>query len=550
MTSAEVATAIAEALRAGGGDTVFGMPGGGNNLDLVGAVEAAGMRFVLTHAETPAAIMAGAYADLTGRPTACLVTRGPGAASAVNGAANALLDRHPVLLVTDAVSSVDYGRIAHQRLDQRALLAPVTKWSATVGTEGAAGTAAHAVTTAMEPPRGCVHLDVDPSAASTPPASPTVRSGPADPDLDRAVSMLRRARRPLVLLGVGARDHVERVRDLVTACGAPALATYRAKGVVPDSWPSAAGTFTGGTSEAPLIEASDLLVMIGVDSVELIPNPWTYTVPVLSIAAWPETSPYAAVDLELVGPVDELMGLCVRHLRAAGWEPDAGNRHRDSELARLLAAGPAPADGLSPQDVVRRVRRASPAGTTATVDAGAHMLPSMSLWSTEAPEEVLISSGLATMGYALPASIGAALARPGHRVVVLTGDGGLGMCVGELETLSRHRLPVTVVVFNDARLSLIAIKARPEGHGGEGAVSYTPTDFARVAQGYGLLGVAADSPERLDAALATALTHEGPSLVDVRVNPSAYPAILDVIRGPRSADELLPPLSAGHRAGS
>ncbi len=132
------------------------------------------------------------------------------------------------------------------------------------------------------------------------------------------------------------------------------------------------------------------------------------------------------------------------------WAASAGNDHRDAEQARLLAAGPAPVDGLSPQAVVQRARAVAPEGTIATVDAGAHMLCAMSLWAAESPDETVISSGLATMGYALPAAIAAALARPGRRVVCFTGDGGLGMCIGELETLRRLGLPVTIVVFNDA----------------------------------------------------------------------------------------------------
>jgi acetolactate synthase-1/2/3 large subunit len=111
------------------------------------------------------------------------------------------------------------------------------------------------------------------------------------------------------------------------------------------------------------------------------------------------------------------------------------------------------------------------------------MLPSMSLWSVENVDEVLISSGLATMGYALPAAIGAALARPEQRIVCFTGDGGLGMCLGELETIVRLGLRITIVLFNDARLSLIAIKAKPEGNGGDNAIGYAGTDFAAVAAG-------------------------------------------------------------------
>jgi acetolactate synthase-1/2/3 large subunit len=541
MSSIEVSAAIVDALREAGADTVFGIPGGGNNLDFIGAVEAAGMRFVLAHAETPAAMMAGAYADLTGRPSACVLTRGPGAASAVNGVANALLERQPMVVVTDAVSSADYERIAHQRLDQRTLFAQVTKWSATAGTDAQA-VSAHAVATATRPPCGPVHLDFDPTAPSTPVPAVAPATVVCDADLNYATRLLAGSRRPVVLLGVGARGHEVDVRALLESSSVPVLMTYRAKGVVPDSWPNAAGLLTGATTEAPLLEAADLIVMIGVDTVEFFPNPWPYAAPVLSIASWAETNSYLTIDVELVGEVDKLVRHVAEHWPTTTWVADAGNRHRDFELQRLLVAGPAPVHGLAPQAVVLRARAAAPVGTIATVDAGAHMLPAMCLWPTEANDEVLISSGLATMGYAVPAAIGAALARPGRRVVALTGDGGLGMCVGELETIRRLDLPITVVVFNDARLSLIAIKAKPDGNGGEGAVAYTATDFAQVGEGYGLLGLRVETLEQLDDALTTAIAHEGPSLVDVRVDPSAYREILAVIRGARDPEESRPQL--------
>ncbi len=511
------------------------MPGGGNNLDFIGAAEAAGMRFVLAHAETPAAMMAAVYADLTGTPAVCLVTRGPGAASAVNGVANAMLDRQQLVLVTDAVGSADKARIAHQRLDQGALLTPVTKWSAVAGGGDAVATVEHALTTAMSHPRGPVHLDFDPTAESTqvPPPVDTQPPLHAD-DLDRVARLLQSAHRPVVLVGGGARSLAGPVRALLQDTAVPALMTYRGKGVVPDSWPNAAGMLTGATTEAPLLEAADLIVLIGVDSVELIPSQWPYPAPVVSIASWPETSPYLQVEVELVGDVGKLVAHLAEHWPTTTWPPTAGNDHRDAELALLLDAGPDRTEGVSPQDVVRRTRHAAPPGTIATVDAGAHMLPAMSLWAAEDVEETLVSSGLATMGFAVPAAIGAALARPGRRVVCFTGDGGLGMSLGELETIRRLDLPVTLVVFNDSRLSLIAIKAKPQGNGGDNAIGYERTDFAAVARGYGLAGDRVSSVAQLDAVLGAAFERTGPSLVDVQVDPRGYPQILAAIRGPRS----------------
>ena len=149
-------------------------------------------------------------------------------------------------------------------------------------------------------------------------------------------------------------------------------------------------------------------------------------------------------------------------------------------LARAAATATAPGT-LAPQQVAAVARAHTPAGTIATVDAGAHMLAVMPLWEVDEPGRLLISSGLATMGFALPAAIAAALCAPGQPVVAFTGDGGLGMTLAEIETAVRLRLRIVVIVFNDAALSLIKIKQRPAGQGGAEAVDYGPVSFAGVA---------------------------------------------------------------------
>lgn len=132
------------------------------------------------------------------------------------------------------------------------------------------------------------------------------------------------------------------------------------------------------------------------------------------------------------------------------------------------------------------------------------------------------------MGYAVPAAIGAALARPDERVYCFVGDGGLQMCLGELETIARLGLSITVVVFNDRTLSLIKAKQRSEGHGGLAAVQYAETDFAMVAAGMGI----GSTVVRTEAELAAALTgsESGPLLLDVRVNADSYRHVIEVVR--------------------
>lgn len=546
---AVLAERLAAALARSGATTVFGLPGGGPNLELVGAAQRHGLGFVLAHAETSAAVMASTHGLLTGTPTPVVVTRGPGVASVVNGAAQATLDRYPLVVVTDTVPAADAVRVAHQRLDQRALLAPVVAAGATIGPATPDADLDALLSVAVRWPFGAVHLDVD--ATATPPSgvpSAVASEMPSEQTQDdaawqAAADLLAAARRPVVVAGAEAAAQPGTARAL-EALGVPVLTTYQAVGLVPTEGPLHAGLFTGGALEAPVLAAADLVLAVGLDLVEPIPGRWSYPAPVVRLSAVPPVSTYlpVAVDLVVADLGAALLGLLGRSGRPAGGGGQAGQDSvamREAARARLRQAATAPSaagvgapagPGLDPLALVDGLVARRPDPLTVTVDAGAHFLAVMPFWPVAVPHRLLISNGLATMGFALPAAIGAALARPGEPVLALTGDGGLSMVLGELETLARLALPVTVVVFDDSALSPIEIKQR-EGHGGPDAVRYAGTDFAAVARGCGLEAVRVDSAAGLDAVLADPQGWRRPRVVDVRIDPGAYRHLLAVTRG-------------------
>jgi acetolactate synthase-1/2/3 large subunit len=213
------------------------------------------------------------------------------------------------------------------------------------------------------------------------------------------------------------------------------------------------------------------------------------------------------------------------------WPPGVGQIARTQAALRLSETAAARPGLLSPVQVVAIARSQVPPETVVTVDAGAHMLAVMPLWEVTEPRRLLISSGLATMGFALPAAIAAALCAPARLVVAFTGDGGLGMTLAEIETAARLRLRIAVVVFNDGALSLIKIKQRPAGQGGAEAVDFGPVSYARAAQALGAEAVAVSTEQELAAALSDASGRDGPTIIDVQVDPAAYPAIMDLSRG-------------------
>jgi acetolactate synthase I/II/III large subunit len=530
-----MASDLVTALAAAGTRLVFGLPGGGSNLDVVGAAERGGLRFVLTHGETAAATMAGVAAELTGVPGACVFTRGPGVASAVNGVAQALLDRQPIVVISDCVEDAERDRVSHQRIDQQALMSTVTKASLRYGPADV-DVPARAVDLARRGRPGPVHLDFDPTATGRSDAVLGVLAEPApDGGLANVADLLGRARRPVVIAGVGARGSrlTDALARLVATHDIPVLTTYKARGVISDRSPNAAGVATGATAEAPLLEAADVIIGIGLDPVELIPAPWPYPAPIVLLGSWAiDDSAYFGDRLagEVVGDLPALVDMLAEVVRS-DWQRGDAHEHRTRALDAIRAAVVTDPDGLTPQEVVTIARQVAPAGTIATIDAGAHMLPAVPLWEVEAPGELLISNGLATMGFSLPAAIAAALVEPSRHVVCFTGDGGLGIALAELETLARLTGNVIVVVFNDASLSLIAIKQSPADQGGPAAVSYARTDFAAVAAAFGIHADRARDPATYRTAFQAALRRDGPSLLDVAVDPSAYPAILAAIRG-------------------
>jgi len=529
-----VADVLIEGLRQAGVQRLFGVPGGGSNLELLEAARVQGLPFVLCHQEAAACIMAAVTGELTGAPGAVLSTLGPGVTASANGLAHALLDRSPLLYLSDRHPAGVLAFATHQALDHEALLGAIVKDSLTVTAESAGDQVARAVQLALAQPRGPVHLDLpadiasQPSPPTAPRPTPGAPSSPSVADLDRAADMIRRAKRPVVLAGLQCRGEDSKwLRALVEALPAPVLTTYKAKGAVPDPHPLALGVFTNGVLEEPAVGRADLIITFGLDTVELIPRRWSYTAPVLSLVRAPSRG-YFSPAHEVVGELGVILEELAPRLQQhhADWDVVEIERLRRERLRALEIR----VSGLAPHRICQIAREMTPAGTIATVDAGAHMFPAAEYWQAVEPGEFLISNGLATMGFALPAAIAAQLACPERRVLCLTGDGGLMMVAAELETAARLQLPITVVVFNDAALSLIAIKQEQKGYEGI-SMRYAGPDPAALARAFDMPARTVTDEPGFAAALAASLATASPTLIDARIDPSGYREMLEIVRG-------------------
>ena len=305
---------------------------------------------------------------------------------------------------------------------------------------------------------------------------------------------------------------------LAEQLGAPVLVTSKCKGVIPEDHPLRAGCIIGGLIERKLVMQSDLIVAIGLDAVELQPKPWPYDIPVIALSPTPSLDALVPARLEVIGDLKPLLARLAEWCApGSGWGEKAAATFR-REVSDALNT---PSRGLSPQRAMEVARAVLPRDTIATCDAGASRLLVVQKWQAYGPREFLTSNGLGSMGYAVPGALGARLAWPDRPVVAFTGDGGFLMAVAELQTSAREKLPITIVVFDDAEIGLIRVKQEIKGiplHG----VQLGGCDWEKIAQGFGADGTVVETEHGLGDALAAAARSARTTVIGVRIDGSGY----------------------------
>jgi len=352
--------------------------------------------------------------------------------------------------------------------------------------------------------------------------------GPDRADLKPALDMLSRAKRPILIAGLGvywAGASAEFVA-FAERLGAPVLTTTKCKGMIPEDHPLRAGCIIGGLIERKLVMQSDLIITVGLDAVELQPKPWPYTLPVLALSSVPSLDALVPADPEIIGDLKALLaGLSQWAPEGSNWGEKSARAFRDEVRDALNT----PSTGLSPQRTMEVARAVLPRGTIATCDAGASRLLVVQKWESYGPREFLTSNGLASMGYAVPGALAARMARPDRPVVAFTGDGGFLMTIAELQTAQREGLPIIVLVFDDREIGLIRVKQEIKGiplHG----VQLGGVDWEKLAQSFGADGVVVETEQALANALKTALQSNRTTVIGVRIDASGYVAQFNALR--------------------
>jgi acetolactate synthase-1/2/3 large subunit len=347
----------------------------------------------------------------------------------------------------------------------------------------------------------------------------------SDPALADLPKRLRAARKPVVLAGIAAqRAGAHRaLARLAETAGLPVVVAPMSKGVLAEDHAYYAGTLDMACNAFmwDFLKGCDLLLAVGFDAVELI-KPWQLSVPTVHIDATPNTDQIYPAEVELVGDIGAILeGIASAWQGAAKWDAAEVRRHREALRAAYYAGRVT--GKLNPTDVVDAVREALPRDAIATTDVGSHKLLVGQGWTTYEPRSVLMTNGLSSMGYSLPAAITAKLLHPERPVVCFVGDGGLAMVQGELRLASSLGLDPLVVVFCDNSLNRIEIKQANRNYPSWGTL-IEATDLAQLAPAMGCEGAMVDSAAALQKLLAGARPKDRPLVIGARIDPAQYAA--------------------------
>lgn len=532
-----VTDVMAETMVNWGVTTVFGMVGH-SNLGLADAlrrqVNDGRMRYYGIRHEGAAAFAASGYAKLTGTPAACLTIAGPGATNLLTGLWDAKVDRAPVLALTGQVDVQVLGPGAFQEIDLASAFQAVSAFSQTV-----LHTSRHAELMSLAAKNALVKHDVAhlifPDDVQTLPAeegaeagSPDGRMGdpclaPSPDSVAKALHKIRAAKRPIIIVGFGARGHMDRIIDFAELLGCPVLTTFKAKGLIPDTHPLAAGVL--GRSGTPIaswfMNECDLIIALG--SSFSNHTGIEKSKPIIQIDFDPmHLGKFHPVDLPVLGEIGESLRLiqgALGEVEAEDQRDEIAERWRIWREEKRSRVVDDRGHGLSSARVFEALSRLAPQDAVIAVDVGNNTY-SFGRYFEPCGQSVLMSGYLGSIGFALPAALGAWAAtqdqpeHAGRKVISISGDGGFGQYMAEFNTAVKYGMNITHILLNNSELGKIS-KEQKAGQWPVWETNLTNPSFAAYARLCGGYGHRVTDGEDLDAAITEALAQDGPALVEI-----------------------------------
>lgn len=543
------AQAMVRMLQAHGVKHIFGLCGD-TTLPFYDAMRGLdhGMTHVLTRDERSATYMADAYSRVTGRVGVAEGPSGGGATYILPGLIEASESSYAVLGITTDVSVASYGRYPLTEVDQEALMRPLTKWNTVIRRADHIPRMVRQAFRAMTTGRsGAAHLGLpydiqydavpeaeiwaDPALARY----PAYRTGPEDGAIRAAAEAILSARRPVIVCGGGVviAGAMEELDRLATRLDIPVATSISGQGSLAETHPNCVGVVgsNGGTDETwEAMAGADLVIFLGCRAGSTTTSRWEAPTAGTRVVQF-DVDPMvlgAVYEIEVGVPGDLLLSLTALNAeldrRGQGAATFGGaaavadiRKRKFDRFAQLADSNEAP---IRPERIIASLQKVLPEDATVVSDPGTSC-PYFSAYYTlpQKGRHFITNRAHGALGYSLSASLGAWFGRPGSKVVALMGDGSFGFTVGELETVTRCRAPITFIVFSNANYGWIKASQHDDCGQRYYNVEFNRTDQAAIAAAYGVKSWRVEDPDKLEGVLREAVAHDGPTLVDIICQP-------------------------------
>lgn len=518
-----------------GVDTVFGMVGH-SNLGLADAMrlqeEKGNLKFIGIRHEGAASFAASAYGKLTGRPAACLTIAGPGATNLFTGMWDAKVDRAPLLVLTGQVATQVVGTGNFQEVDLVSAFNSVADFNHRVQADSP-----HGELMSLAIKRAILNRDVShltfPDEVQVLPANgsvaqdsegrmPNLAISPPKEEVDKAITLLKKGKRPVIIVGHGARNSQEEILKLAERIGAPVLTTFKAKGIISDNHPLACGVLgkSGTPVAAHFMSSADLLLVFGASFARH--TGISESIPTIQVDYDPLVlAKFHAISVRILGEIGVTASLMVSALKdnptSINPEKEISEKWRQWRTEKEKRANEV-SDKITPAKVFLELNKYAPDKGVMCVDVGNNAY-SFGRYFESKDHRFLLSGYLGSIGFALPASIGAWAATNGDLpIIAVAGDGGFAQYLAELTTLVKYKIPVKIIILNNNQLAKIS-KEQREGQFDVWQTDLSNPKFSEFATSCGMVGLRAENNSEIGMKMTQLFKAEGPALLEIVTDP-------------------------------